>query len=227
MIIKIVTLFKDSIQPYFNESILKRAAAKGLYDVEFIDLRQYSNDKHHHVDDTPYSDATGMLIKVDVVKRCLDAIRTDSCVVIATTPVAPLFKQKDAIQLSRLNKDIIILCGHYEGFDARVYNYCDYRYSIGDFVVTGGEIAALAISDAIIRLIPDAISQDSLNDESFNNNLLEYDQYTRPVEFDGMKVPEVLVNGNHQLIKEFKKQSSYDNTLKYRPDLLNEGNEYE
>lgn len=229
MKISVVTLFPSTIESYFSESIIKRAKTKGLIDLEVIDLRNYSQNKQRHVDDTPYSQTTGMLIQVDVVKRCLDDLKTDKTKVIITTPVAQTYKQTNAVELSKADNDYIILCGHYEGFDARVYDYCDYRFSIGDFVLTGGELAALAIADSIIRLIPGVIASDSLVDESFTNTVLEYDQYTRPFEFDGKQVPSVLANGNHKLIAKWKRISALENTLKYRPDLMNDSliEEYE
>lgn len=222
MKISVVTLFPSTIESYFNESIIKRAKAKGLVDLEVVDLRNYSQNKQRHVDDTPYSQNTGMLIQVDVVKRCLDDLKTVKTKVIITTPVAPTYKQSNAVELSKADNDYIILCGHYEGFDARVYDYCDYRFSIGDFVLTGGELAALSIADSIIRLVPGVIASDSLVDESFTNTVLEYDQYTRPFEFEGKQVPAVLANGNHKLIAKWKRISALENTLKYRPDLMND-----
>lgn len=218
----IVTLFPDMITPYFQYSILKRAIENHLIEINVVDLRDYSLNKHRHVDDTPYSKTTGMLIQVDVVKRCLDAVKTDRCKVIATTPVGYTYQQSNAQQLADLGEDIVILCGHYEGFDARVYDYCDYRFSIGDFVLTGGELAACVIVDSIARLRQGVIKRDSLEDESFSNGLLEYDQFTRPLEFEGKKVPFVLTNGNHQLIHDWKYENSLKNTKTYRNDLWND-----
>ena len=217
----IVTLFPDMVRPYFEHSILKRAIANGLIAIDIVDLRDYSTNKHRHVDDTPYSKTTGMLIQVDVVKRCLDDIKTNDSIVIMTTPVGHTYQQHHAQCLADKNQHVIILCGHYEGFDARVYDYCDYRFSIGDFVLTGGELAACVIVDSIARLKEGVIKSDSLEDESFSNGLLEYDQYTRPIEFEGKQVPFVLTNGNHGLINQWKEISSLTNTKKYRPDLWN------
>lgn len=219
MKITILTLFKEMYENYLNTSIIKRIIDKGLVEVKVVDIRDYSLDKHRHVDDTPYGGMAGMLMKVDVVDRALKANKTDDSYVLLTSPKAYPLKQKDFKRLLD-KKDIVIICGHYEGIDARIENYVDEKVSIGDYILTGGELASMVIVDGLSRLLDEAISPNSLKEESFNDNLLEYPQYTRPKEYDGYSVPEVLQNGNHKEINRFNLKNALSETLKYRPDLL-------
>ncbi len=219
MKIKIVTLFKEMFIPFLETSIIKRAINNKLVEVELVDLRTYSNDKHNHVDDTPYGGGSGMVIRVDVVKRALDDIKSSASKVILTTPRGITYNQQIANKLSK-EEEIIILCGHYEGFDERVLDYVDYEISIGDYVLTGGEIAAMTICDSIIRLLKDVIKEESYKDDSFQTGLLEYPQYTRPYIYDDKKVPDVLVNGNHEEIRKYRLYESLKLTYLRRKDLL-------
>lgn len=204
---------------FLNESIIKRAIEKGVCEVELIDIREYSMNKHKHVDDTPCGGGVGMVLAVDVMDRAIRANRGDNCRVLLMTPQGKTYKQKKAMQLSRC-EEIMIICGHYEGFDERIRDYVDEEISIGDYVLTGGEIAAMAVSDSVIRLLDHAIKEESHEDDSFSTGLLEYPQYTRPIEYDGKRVPEVLLNGNHRLIQRFRKKESLRKTYLRRPDLL-------
>ena len=219
MKITILTLFKEMYGDFLNTSIIKRTIDKGIAEVKLVDIRDYSNDKHRHVDDTPYGGGAGMLMKVDVVNRALTANRNNNSHVLLTSPKARPLKQKDLVRLSKYD-DLIIVCGHYEGIDSRIEEYCDEKISIGDFILTGGELASMVVTDGILRLLDESISPNSLNEESYDNDLLEYPQYTRPYDYYGKKVPDVLVNGNHKNIKRFNLKESLRQTILYRPDLL-------
>ncbi|MBQ0036266.1 MAG: tRNA (guanosine(37)-N1)-methyltransferase TrmD [Firmicutes bacterium] len=219
MKITVLTLFKEMYDGFLNSSIIKRIIDKQLVEINIVDIRDYSNDKHRHVDDTPYGGGAGMLMKVDVVHRALLDNKSDSSHILLTSPKAKPLVQKDLERLSKLD-DIVIVCGHYEGIDYRIEKYCDEKVSIGDYVLTGGELASMVLIDGILRLLDEGISSASLLEESYNNGLLEYAQYTRPYEYEGDIVPEVLANGNHKEIKRFNLKSSLKETLTYRPDLL-------
>ena len=219
MKIKILTLFPNMFNEFIGESIIKRAKDKGIVEFEIIDFRLWSNDKHHHVDDTPCSGGAGMVLRPDIL---IPAIKDNSCsntYKILMTPQGRLYKQDIAEELSKKD-EIMIICGHYEGFDERIRDYVDDEISIGDYVLTGGELASMVLSDSIIRLLNDAIKKESHEDDSFQNGLLEYPQYTRPIEYDGKIVPSVLLNGNHKDIRRWRLKESLRKTLKRRPDLL-------
>ena len=219
MKITILTLFPEMYEGFLNASIIKRILDNNLAQIKIVDIRDYSNDKHHHVDDTPYGGGAGMLMKVDVLHRALLANKADNSHVLLTSPKAIPIKQKDLKRLSEY-EDIVIVCGHYEGIDYRFEKYCDEKVSIGDYILTGGELASMVISDGILRLLDNSISKESLEQESFDNNLLEYPQYTRPYEYDGDAVPFVLTNGNFKDIKKHNLKMSLIETIKYRKDLL-------
>ncbi|MDD5791129.1 MAG: tRNA (guanosine(37)-N1)-methyltransferase TrmD [Erysipelotrichaceae bacterium] len=219
MRITILTLFPTMFEGFLHTSIIKRIIDKGLVEIRIVDIRDYSLDKHRHVDDTPYGGGAGMLMKVDVLHRALAANSKENSRILLTSPKAKPFKQSDARRLSKFS-DIVIVCGHYEGIDYRFEKYVDEKVSIGDYVLTGGELASMVISDAIVRLLDDGISKQSLEIESFDNNLLECPQYTRPYDFYGDKVPAVLLSGNHRDIKHYNDKMALRETLKYRPDLL-------
>ena len=219
MKITVLTLFKEMYDGFLNTSIISRIIEKGLVEVKLVDIRDYSLDKHRHVDDTPYGGGAGMLMKVDVVDRAIKDNNKDKPYILLTSPKAKPLKQADLVRLSK-KEDIVIICGHYEGIDARIENFVDEKLSIGDYVLTGGELASMVLIDGVSRLIDEGISADSLLEESYNNDLLEYPQFTRPVEFMNMKVPDVLQNGNHKEIKKFNLKNSLKETMTYRPDLL-------
>ena len=219
MKIKILTLFPDMFKGFINESIIKRAIEKGVCEIECIDIRDYSLEKHHHVDDTPCGGGAGMILAVDVVVRALRANTNSNSHIIMMTPQGERYSQKKAYTLREYD-EIVILCGHYEGFDERIRSFVDEEISIGDFVLTGGEIPAMAISDSIIRLLDNAIKEESHEDDSFSNGPLEYPQYTRPIDFEGMKVPDVLLSGNHKEIAKYRKKEALRKTYKKRPELL-------
>ncbi len=202
-----------------GESILKRAIESGICSVELIDIRAYSLDKHHHVDDTPYGGGAGMVLACDVVDRAIAANTTDKSYKVLMTPQGRTYKQAIAKELAS-KEELVLICGHYEGFDERIRDYVDDEISIGDYVLTGGELAAGVVCDSVIRLLDHAIRKESSEEDSFSDGLLEYPQYTRPVEYKGVCVPEVLVNGNHKLIREYRLKESLRKTYLRRPDLL-------
>ena len=219
MKIKILTLFPNMYNGFLSESIIKRAIDKKLVEFEIIDYRKYSNDKHNHVDDTPCGGGAGMVIRCDVIDRALKDNTNNNSYKILLTPQGDVFNQKIAFDLSKKD-EIVLICGHYEGFDERIRSYVDSEISIGDFVLTGGEIPAMAISDSIVRLLDDVIKEDSFMDDSFSNGLLEYPQYTRPIEYNGMNVPEVLLSGDHKKIENYRLKESLRKTYLRRKDLL-------
>ncbi len=196
MKITILTLFPEMYNDFLNTSIVKRIIAKKLVEVELVNIRDFSNDKHKHVDDTPYGGGAGMLISAEVLERALNSVKTQDSYVLLTSPKAMPFKQSDARRLSRFDH-LVIVCGHYEGIDYRFEELVDEKVSIGDYILTGGELPSMVVTDAVMRLIDEGISKDSLNQESYDNKLLEYPQYTRPYDLHGNVVPSVVTNGNH------------------------------
>lgn len=221
----IITLFPEVFEPIFNSSILKRAQKKGLVEFELINLRDFGEGKHKIVDDRPYGGGAGMILKADILAKALKSItQHDTAVtsyVILTSASGKPYKQNKAKEFSKLDH-LIIVCGHYEGVDQRfIDKYIDGEISIGDYVLTGGEIPAMVIVDSITRLIPGVLEKpEATVNESFSEGLLEYPQYTRPEEFEGKKVPEVLLSGNHAEINKWRLEKSLGKTKKVRPDLL-------
>ncbi len=219
MKISVLTLFPEYFEPLLTTSILKRAKAKNLFEFEVIDFRPFTKEKHGHVDDTPYGGGAGMVLMCQPILDALNSIRTPDSIVILLTPQGKVFNQNIAKELS-LKNHLIFICGHYEGFDERIRDYVDIQMSLGDFVLTGGESACMVMCDCILRILPGVIKQDSSDDDSFSNGLLEYPQYTKPEIFDGKKVPDVLLSGHHANIKKFRHEQSLLRTYTYRPDLL-------
>ena len=219
MKITVLTLFKEQFDGFLNTSIIKRIIDKGLVEIKIVDIRDYSLDKHRHVDDTPYGGMAGMLMRVDVLSSAIRANKNEKTHVLLTSPKAKPYKESDAYRLLE-KEELMIVCGHYEGVDARISDDIDENISIGDYILTGGELAAMVIMDSIMRLINEGINSESLKEESYNNNLLEYPQYTRPFVFEGKEVPFVLTNGNHEEIRKFNLKASLKETYLYRKDLL-------
>ena len=218
----ILTLFPNMFEGAFSESIIKRAVEANKVEINIIDFRKYTKDIHNKVDDTPYGGGAGMVLAPQPIFDAVEDIRTEKSKVILLTPSGTPYKQKMAYDLSK-EEHLIIICGHYEGFDERIRTLANMEISIGDYVLTGGEIPAMAIVDSITRLIPGVINERSHLDDSFNNDyLLDYPTYTKPQNYRGMEVPEVLISGNHQKIDEWRRQKSLELTLEKRPDLLNE-----
>ncbi len=220
MRIDILTLFPDMFKNVFEESIVKRAQELGKLEINIVNFRDYTDDPHKKVDDTPYGGGAGMVLTCQPIFDCVNALKTDDTKVILLTPDGVLYKQKQAYDLSK-EKHLIIISGHYEGFDERIRSICDLEISIGDYVLTGGEIASMVLVDSIARLIPGVITEESHINDSFNDNLLDYPTYTKPRIYNGMEVPEVLLSGDHKKIKEYREQESLKRTLERRPDLLN------
>lgn len=218
MIIDIITLFPNMFQGFLTESIVKRAIGIEAVTINLIDLRSFSIDKHHRVDDTPYGGGAGLVLKCQPVYDCLKILNPKARKLLMT-PQGHVFQQADATRLSQ-EEHLILLCGHYEGFDERIRPLFDEEISVGDFVLTGGEIPAMLISDAIIRLLEGVITTESHEHDSHSNGLLEHPHYTKPQVYAGLSVPEVLSNGNHALIARWRKKESLRNTYKKRPDLL-------
>jgi len=207
----IVTIFPEVISAYTNSSIIKRAQEKQLVKINIHNLRNWAKDKHKSVDDKPYGGGPGMLMKIEPIFNCLKDLKKENSIVILTSPKGERLTQKKLKELSQnTNAHYIILCGHYEGFDQRIHDYLvDYEYSIGDYVLSGGELPALVLVDGITRLIPGVLgNEESLISETFNSDIPDYPQYTKPEEFNGWKVPDILLSGNHKEIKEWRESMS-------------------
>ncbi|WP_462420490.1 tRNA (guanosine(37)-N1)-methyltransferase TrmD [Salinicoccus sp. Marseille-QA3877] len=220
MNIHYLTLFPEMYEGVLNSSILKRAKDKGIVDYNMIDFRDYSEDKHNKVDDYPYGGGAGMVLKPEPIFNAMDALEVENPRVVLLCPQGAPFNQKMAEDLST-EEDIVFICGHYEGYDERIRTLVTDEVSIGDYVLTGGELASMTMTDAIVRLIPNVISnQESHEQDSFSTGMLEHPHYTRPREYRGMKVPEVLLNGDHKKIDEWRYSESLKRTKERRPDLL-------
>lgn len=219
MKIDILTLFPNMFDGVFTESILKRAINDGKVSINIHNFRDYSLDPHNNVDDTPYGGGCGMVLACQPIFDCIKALRTIDSKVIMMTPSGKVYNQQTAYDLSK-EKHLIILCGHYEGFDERIRNICDMEISIGDYVLTGGEIPCMVLIDSITRLLDGVIQEESHLNESFANNLLDYPVYTKPRVYEGMEVPEVLLSGDHQKIADYRLSEQIRKTKEIRPDLL-------
>lgn len=220
MIFKILTLFPEMFEGVLNSSILKRAIGKNLIEVKLINIRDYTKDKYNRTDTPPIGGGAGLIMKCQPIIDALKANSTSSTHKILLSPRGTTYKQEKTKELAKNYNDILILCGHYEGIDERVYPYFNEIISIGDYILTGGEIGALAIIDSVSRLLDGVITKESTEEESFENNLLEYPQYTEPFEYEGQKVPDILYSGNHKAINLWRKKQSLDLTRKYRKDLF-------
>ena len=218
MKIDILTLFPEMFDGFLNASIIKRARQLGKVNIKVHNFRDYSLDKHGRVDDYPYGGGAGMVLMCEPIFRAIEDIRTDDSLVIMLSPGGKVFKQNVAVDFS-CKKHLILLCGHYEGFDERIKTIVDMELSIGDYVLTGGEVPAMVITDAVTRLIPGVITSESLDSESFNDGFLDYPNYTRPEEFRGMRVPEVLLSGHHKNIEKYRQEEKIRLTHENRQDL--------
>lgn len=219
MKIDILTLFPHMFDGFLTESIMKRAIEKGKVEINIIDIRDYTPYKNNQVDDYQFGGGGGMIMMCEPVFNAVESIKTKDSHVILLTPRGKTYNERKAYELKD-KKHLIIICGHYEGFDERIYTLADELISIGDFILTGGELPSMMISDSVVRLIDGVITSTSLEFESFNDNLLDYPVYTKPRNFRGMEVPEVLVNGNHKLINEYRESERRRITKEYRDDLL-------
>jgi len=206
---------------FLNESIIKRAISNKKVEINIHDFRDYSTDPHKKVDDYQFGGGAGMILMPQPIFDCIEQIKTEESYIILMTPQGEKYNQKKAYELAS-KKHIILICGHYEGFDERIRTLAHAEFSIGDYILTGGELASMVITDSIVRLIDGVISNESIKDESFNNNLLDYPVYTKPADYKGMKVPEVLLSGHHANIAAWRKEESLKRTKLRRPDLLEE-----
>lgn len=236
MTITVISLFPEMFTPLLSLSILGRAQKKNFVNIKLVNLRDYATDKHKSVDDTPYGGGVGMILRVDVVDRAISEVLKRSKNLkswsILLDPQGTTYTQKKAKSLTKY-EHLILLCGHYEGVDERIRSLFDEEISLGDFILTGGEIPAMAIVDSIVRLLPGVLEKENVTEnESFslrssdsNGSLLEYPHYTKPSEYKGLKVPEILLNGHHKHIEEWRGQQSMERTKKRRPDLLKTSHE--
>lgn len=221
MTFDIVTLFPELIEVYANNGIIGRAIEKNLFNLNYVFLRDFSEDKHKKVDDYPYGGGPGMLLKPEPMFKALDSIKKDNSYIIYLSPKGNLFNQKKAYELSQ-KEHVILIAGHYEGIDQRIIDkYVHEEISMGDYVLTSGELPVLTIVDAVSRLLPGVLGSDESSvDESHSNDLLEYPQYTRPESYEGLNVPEILLSGHHKNIDEWRLYKAIEITLKRRPDMI-------
>ncbi len=219
MIIDVLTLFPEMFTGVITSSILKRAITDGKVTINIHNFREFSKDIHHKVDDTPYGGGCGMILTCQPIFDCVASLRRENSKVILLTPDGTVYNQELATSLSK-EEHLILICGHYEGFDERIRSICDMEISIGDYVLTGGEVPAMVLIDSITRLLDGVINKESYENDSFYQDLLDYPQYTKPRVYNGLEVPEVLLSGNHQKIAEFRKEQALERTKLRRPDLL-------
>ena len=220
MKITILTLFPEMFEGFLTNSIIKRAISKGVIEIQTVDIRDFTKDKYGRVDSAPVGGGSGLIMKCQPVLDALNSVRSKDSHVILLSPRGQRYNQKKAHEYKDNVKDLIIICGHYEGIDDRVNKYVDELVAIGDYILTGGEIGAMAISDSVIRLIDGAISEGSIVEESFENGLLEYPQYTEPYNYEGDKIPDILYSGNHTAINKWRQKESLRLTKEYRKDLF-------
>ena len=219
MKIDILTLFPEMFEGFINTSIIKRAIDSNLVEINVHNIRDYTKQDHNRVDDYPYGGGEGMVLMCQPVVDAIETFKTDDSKVILMTPQGKTYNEKVAYELKE-EKHLIIVCGHYEGYDERIRNFVDMEISIGDYILTGGEIPAMVITDSVTRLIDGVIEKESYTNESFNNNLLDYPVYTKPRVYRGYEVPEVLLSGHHENINNWRKEESIKRTEIRRPDLL-------
>ena len=219
MKIDIITIFPEMFNEFLNNSIIKSAIIKGKVTITTHNLRKYSHNKHNKIDDTPYGGGAGMLMQFPPLYDAIHDLKKDNTKVIYLSPQGELLNQKKSVELS-LKNHLVLICGHYEGIDDRVLGFVDYEISIGDYVLTGGELPAMTLCDSIIRLIPGVIEEESVKEDSLYDGLLKYPQYTKPEEYKGVSVPKILLSGHHENIKKWREEMSLKTTKTKRPDLL-------
>lgn len=221
MKIDVLTLFPNMYDNFISESIIKRAINEHIIEINIHNIRDYTVYKNKQVDDYPIGGGGGMVLMCDPIFRAIESLKKGNTKVIMMTPSGKVFKQKIAYDLSK-EKHLIILCGHYEGFDERIKSIIDMELSIGDYILTGGELPSMVVIDSIIRLVSGVISTESLECESFDDNLLDYPNYTKPIDYRGMKVPDILLSGHHENINKYRHEERIRLTKENRPDLLEE-----
>ncbi|AGM24823.1 tRNA (guanosine(37)-N1)-methyltransferase TrmD [Spiroplasma chrysopicola] len=216
----VLTLFPEMFEGFVTTSIIKKALERNLITIEIVDIRNYSVGKHHQVDDYQYGGGQGMVLMLEPLVKAIHDHQTSNSLVILLTPQGETYQQKLAVNLANDSADLILICGHYEGFDERILHYVDLELSLGDYVLTGGELASMVLIDSIARLANDVINPDSHQNDSFSNGLLDYPVYTKPVIFEGHEVPAVLLSGHHQNIAQWREFKAFEKTFHKRPDLL-------
>ena len=221
MRITILTLFPEMFDGILTNSIIKRAISKGVVEIKIVNIRDYTKDKYGRVDTPPVGGGAGLIMKCQPIIDAIRANSTSTTHKVFMSPRGRTYNQNIAHEYTKID-DLLLLCGHYEGVDERVNDYVDELVSIGDYILTGGEIAAMAITDSVVRLLDGAITHDSIIEESFENNLLEYPQYTEPYDFEGKKIPDILYSGNHEAIRKYRQRESLRLTRKYRKDLFDQ-----
>lgn len=219
MRIQYVTMFPENYDSFLSSVLMKRAQKKGILSCSITDIRDFADGSYRHIDDSVCGGGAGMVLKCEPLIHAIRAARTPHSHVIFLDPAGAVYDQAKAHELAE-REDLVFVCGHYEGFDARIYEEADELISLGDFILSGGELASQIITDSIVRLLPGVIRTSSTEEESFEQPRLEYEQYTRPIDFEGRKVPDVLLSGNHERIRQWRVLSSLLRTMKYRPDLL-------
>ena len=219
MKITILTLFPEMFDGFLTNSIIKRAIGKKVAEIEIVNIRDFTLDKYGRVDTPPIGGGAGLIMKCQPIVDALKSVAKPNSFKVLLSPKGIKYSQQNAINFAK-HEDIILLCGHYEGVDERVNDYVDELVSIGDYVLTGGELGAMVIADSVIRLLDGAITETSLDEESFSDDLLEYPQYTEPKDFEGKKVPDILYTGNHQAIEKYRRKESLKITREKRPDLF-------
>lgn len=219
MKITILTICPEQFGDFMKTPLIARSMASGLLDLQVVDIRDFAPGSFRDVDDSPYGGGAGMILRCQPVLDALESVRTPESRVLIMAPVGEKYTQKDAHRLVA-EQHLIIICGHYEGMDARIYPHANELISIGDYILTGGEIPAMVIADSVMRLAPGSMKEESTAEESFENGLLEHPQYTRPADYKGQKVPEVLLSGDHEAIRRWRKEQSVLLTRKHRPDML-------
>lgn len=221
MKIDVLTLFPEMFKGVLQESIIKRAQESHKVEIRIINFREYSKDPHHKVDDYGYGGGAGMVLMPQPICDAIDDLKTPSSKVLLMTPQGKPYRQSQAYDLAQCDH-LILVCGHYEGFDERIRSFVDEEISIGDYVLTGGEIPSMVVIDSVVRLLEGVIEEESHIQDSFHENLLDYPVYTKPVDFRGLKVPEVLLSGHHENIRKWRREEQIKKTSERRPDLLEE-----
>lgn len=219
MKISILTICPEQFGDFQRTPLVARAVKKGLLELEIIDIRGHAPGCFRKVDDSPYGGGVGLILRCQPVLSALEEVRSQKSHTVVLAPIGKTYKQEDARRLSG-TEHLILICGHFEGMDARIYSYADEMISIGDYILSGGELPAMIITDSVLRLVEGSIKPESLAEESFENGLLEYPQYTRPADYRGQKVPDVLLSGNHEEIQKWRRENAVRITARLRPDLL-------
>ena len=219
MKITILSVVPEMLSSLHASPIVTHAMQKGILELEIVDIKEYADGSFRHIDDSPFGGGAGMILRCEPVYKAYRAVCTEGCHTVIPTPVGIPYTQKKAHELCSY-EHLVLIAGHYEGLDERIFDLADERICMGDYIVSGGEYACMSITDSIVRLLPGVIRKESIEEESFENGLLEYSQYTKPVEFEGKRVPDVLRSGNHKAIARFRHEDALKKTAMYRPDLL-------